>query len=106
MNVARQPQIRAGQASGVIGLERFGAGGVLRLLAVASAYQGLGAGRALVSRLENDARAAGVEQLVLLTETAQAFFGELGYEVIDPTCRMRSSKVPSSVSFARPRRSA
>jgi amino-acid N-acetyltransferase len=78
--------VAADQPVGVIGLERFGAGGVLRSLAVASTYQRLGGGRALVSRLESDARAAGIEQLVLLTETAPAFFAKLGYEVIDRSC--------------------
>jgi amino-acid N-acetyltransferase len=69
--------------AGVIGLERFGAGGLLRSLVVAPEYQRRGLGHELVAQLELDARAEGVEQLVLLTQTAQAFFRELGYSVID-----------------------
>lgn len=72
-----------GRLLGVIGLERFGTGALLRSLAVASAHQRQGFGCELVARLEQDARSAGVERLVLLTETAEAFFRHLGYEPID-----------------------
>jgi amino-acid N-acetyltransferase len=68
---------------GVIGLERFDAGALLRSLAVEPGHQRRGLGRQLVARLEHDARADGVQQLVLLTKTAEAFFRELGYEAID-----------------------
>lgn len=68
---------------GVIALERFGSEGLLRSLAVAPEYRKLGFGRRLVARLEEDARAAGVRQLVLLTESAETFFRSLGYGVID-----------------------
>jgi len=68
---------------GVIGLDRAGPGGLLRSLAVAPAYRGQGIGRALIAQLEHEAQALGIAQLVLLTETAQAFFDRLGYTVID-----------------------
>ena len=68
---------------GVIALERFGTDALLRSLAIASEYRKRGFGRQLVARLEQDAKTEGVEQLVLLTETAEAFFRNLGYEVID-----------------------
>jgi amino-acid N-acetyltransferase len=68
---------------GVIGLERFGAGALLRSLAIAPDSQRRGLGQLLVAQIENDARADGVEQLVLLTESAQGFFEGLGYEVVD-----------------------
>jgi len=68
---------------GVIGLECYGAGALLRSLAIAPDFQRRRLGRQLIARLENDARTDGVQQLVLLTESAQAFFGGLGYEVID-----------------------
>jgi len=42
-----------------------------------------GLGQALVARAEDDARAEGVQQLVLLTETAQLFFSRLGYRLIE-----------------------
>jgi amino-acid N-acetyltransferase len=68
---------------GVIGLERFGAAALLRSLAIAPERQGRGWGRQLVTRVEREAQADGVEQLVLLTETAERFFRGLGYDAID-----------------------
>jgi amino-acid N-acetyltransferase len=55
----------------------------VRSLAVAPEYRRHGLGHKLVSRLEHDARVDGIEQLVLLTETAERFFRYLGYEAID-----------------------
>ena len=72
-----------GELVGVIGLERCGAGALLRSLCVAPGYQRRGLAHELVARLERDAQADGVEQLVLLTETAEAFFRSLGYEIVD-----------------------
>jgi len=66
-----------------IGLERFGMGGLLRSLAVDPAHQRRGLGFDLVAHLESDARTVGVDQLVLLTQTAEPFFRRLGYSVID-----------------------
>jgi amino-acid N-acetyltransferase len=86
------PQIRAlrlwvleggGSVLGVIALERFGTHALLRSLAIAPEFRGRGFGRDLVRRLEHDAREDGVERLTLLTETATAFFGRLGYAAID-----------------------
>jgi amino-acid N-acetyltransferase len=68
---------------GVIALERFGTDALLRSLAIAPGYRQRGFGRELVARLEKDAQSDGVERLVLLTETAEPFFRNLGYEVID-----------------------
>jgi len=72
-----------GALVGVIALERFGSEALLRSLAVAPAHRKRGVGRRLVARLEEDARAAGVRRLVLLTETAETFFRSLDYRVID-----------------------
>jgi amino-acid N-acetyltransferase len=69
--------------AGVIALEHHGSEGLLRSLAIAPEYRKRGFGIALVRRLEDDARAEGVEVLVLLTETAESFFRRLGYQVIE-----------------------
>jgi len=82
---------------GVIGMERFGACALLRSLAVGTSFQGRGYGRQLVARLERDARAEGVEQLVLLTETAERFFRTIGYEVVDR--RQVPEKIKQSAQF-------
>jgi amino-acid N-acetyltransferase len=68
---------------GVVGMERFGARALLRSLAVAPSYRQRGMGHQLVARLEREAQADGVEQLVLLTETAEKFFRVVGFEVIE-----------------------
>ena len=68
---------------GVIALERFGCDALLRSLAVAPEYRKRGFGKELVMRLEHDAQANGITQLVLLTETAEPFFRGLGYIVTD-----------------------
>jgi amino-acid N-acetyltransferase len=72
-----------GQLIGRIGLERHGATGLLRSLAVSPGHRRQGLGRDLVATLEREARVAGVRLLVLLTQTAVAFFEGLGYEVIE-----------------------
>jgi amino-acid N-acetyltransferase len=72
-----------GSVLGVVGLERFGSNALLRSLAVLPEYRKRGLGHQLVARLEFDARADGIQQLVLLTETAEAFFRGLGYAVTD-----------------------
>jgi amino-acid N-acetyltransferase len=68
---------------GVIGLERFDHEALLRSLAVAPKHRKRGLGHELVARLEVDAQRDGILRLVLLTETAQAFFQGLGYHVTD-----------------------
>jgi len=76
----------AGVASSIvggIGLERSGAAGLLRSLVVSPSFRKHGVGRALVSALEHDAREAGVGELVLLTQTAEAFFRRAGYGIVD-----------------------
>lgn len=88
-DLARAPDLRLWVVEdeqsifGVIGMERFGACALLRSLAVAPGHQKRGIGRQLIVRLESDAQSDGVEQLVLLTETAEAFFRAIGYKVAD-----------------------
>jgi amino-acid N-acetyltransferase len=66
-----------------IGLERFGNVGLLRSLVVAPDQRLKGVGRELVHALEQHATATGLEELVLLTETAESFFRRLRYVVIE-----------------------
>jgi N-acetylglutamate synthase-like GNAT family acetyltransferase len=68
---------------GAIGLERYGDVGLLRSLVVTPGRRRHGLGEALVRTLEEHANAMEIAQLVLLTETAEAFFRRLGYAVID-----------------------
>lgn len=68
--------------AGVIGLEPYGADGLLRSAAVRPALRGQGLGAVLARSLEAHARAAGIEVLYLLTLTAERFFHKLGYAPI------------------------
>lgn len=68
---------------GAGGLEVHGSTGLLRSIVVADRLRGTRLGRALVSHVETLARRRGVEELVLLTETAGAFFARLGYADIE-----------------------
>jgi amino-acid N-acetyltransferase len=86
-----------GSIVGAIALERFGTEALLRSLAVAPEYRKRGFGRELVAQLEEGARAENIQQLVLLTETAEAFFRGLGYSVIDR--RYVSARLKQSTEF-------
>ncbi|HEY5850451.1 MAG TPA: arsenic resistance N-acetyltransferase ArsN2 [Lysobacter sp.] len=67
---------------GAIGLETFGNVGLLRSMVVRPEARGSGIGGRLVEALEGHARGIGMDQLVLLTQTAETFFANLGYAVI------------------------
>jgi amino-acid N-acetyltransferase len=72
-----------GELAGAIGLERHGTVGLLRSLVVAPTHRKYGLGRLLVAGVERQASEAGVALLVLLTQTAEAYFTGLGYIVIE-----------------------
>jgi amino-acid N-acetyltransferase len=64
-------------------LQRFASSALLRSVAVAPHRRGTGLGRILVEELERIARAARITELILLTQTAKAFFEHQGYRVIE-----------------------
>ncbi|MFL6212102.1 MAG: GNAT family N-acetyltransferase [Pyrinomonadaceae bacterium] len=64
----------SGQLVGSVGLERYGDVGLLRSAAVAPDMQRAGLGARLVAALLARARAAGVQEVALLTTTARDFF--------------------------------
>jgi N-acetylglutamate synthase-like GNAT family acetyltransferase len=68
---------------GAIGLETYGSSGLLRSLVVVPEARSTGLGGRLVEALEQAAKSAGLHRLVLLTQTAEAFFAKRGYAVID-----------------------
>ncbi len=74
---------RAGERiAGAVALERQGDAALLRSLVVDPAYRRHGVGSKLVTAAEQRARALGIARLVLLTQTAEAFFARRGYEKI------------------------
>jgi len=69
--------------AGVVGLEVFGAVGLLRSLAVPEEDRGRGTGSQLTDKAEEYARAQRVKALYLLTTSAPAFFAKRGYQRTD-----------------------
>ena len=76
----------AGTVVGVAGMERYGQAGLLRSVAVARDWQGSGIGRALVDRVLEESRAAGVQDVFLLTTTAEHYFRRLGFACVGREC--------------------
>lgn len=83
ISAARAPQFFGIRAESglvaVIGLELFGPVALLRSLAVSPAHRGHGLAQQLVAFAEQFAASRGVDTLFLLTTTASAFFGKLGF---------------------------
>ena len=72
----------ANRVVGVAGMERYGDGGLLRSVAVAYGWRDSGIGRALVDRVLEEGRAAGVREVYLLTTTAEHYFPRLGFACV------------------------
>lgn len=80
-----------GEIAGAIGLEKFGSVALLRSAVVSPNYRGSGVGRRLVEQVLEQASDQGIEDLFLLTTTAEKYFPRFGFS---PTAR---SAVPDSV---------
>ena len=80
-----------GEIAGAIGLEKFGSAALLRSAVVSPDYRGSGVGRRLVERLLERAEKEGIEELFLLTTTAENYFPRFGF------ARTNRSDVPALV---------
>lgn len=80
-----------GAIAGAIGLEQYGTAALLRSAVVSPADRGSGVGRRLVERVLQRANEEGIDDLYLLTTTAEKYFPRFGFT---PTTR---SAVPESV---------
>jgi amino-acid N-acetyltransferase len=67
---------------GCIGIERHGSTALLRSCAVSAEARQRGLGTTLVERAIKRARTAGMNEIVLLTTTAESFFAALGFATI------------------------
>lgn len=83
--------VEGGRIVAVGAIECFESTALLRSVVVAPSRRGTGLGRILVEELEKATRAAGIDRLVLLTETAREYFAGQGFQVVE------RSKVPSDV---------
>ena len=69
--------------AGVIGLELHGREALLRSLAVTADARSSGCGGALIAKLEAIAKSKGVNEMYLLTETAERYFASRGYRSVE-----------------------
>jgi len=84
--------------AGSIGVERYGACGLLRSLAVQPDYRHGGLGAKLTRHALREARRLGLRRLFLLTETASDYFPRFGFR---PVPRQQAPPaLRSSVEFA------
>ena len=72
-----------GKIVGSAGIEKHGDYGLLRSAAVSEALRGRGVGRRLINEAIADARQNRMRALYLLTNTAETYFPEFGFEKID-----------------------
>jgi len=80
-----------GAIAGAIGLEKFGSAALLRSAVVSRDRRGSGVGRRLVEQLLERAEEAGVDEVYLLTTTADKYFPRFGFT------RTTRSAVPDPV---------
>jgi amino-acid N-acetyltransferase len=80
-----------GEIAGAIGLEEFGSFALLRSAVVSPGHRGSGVGRQLVEQLLENAEETGIEEVYLLTTTAEQYFPRFGFT------RTTRSAVPNSV---------
>jgi N-acetylglutamate synthase-like GNAT family acetyltransferase len=80
-----------GVIAGAVGLERYGSVALLRSVVVSPANRGTGLGRQLVESLLQRANEDGIDEVYLLTTTAEKYFPRFGFTL---TTR---AEVPESV---------
>lgn len=73
----------ASEVVGIGGVEDYGEYGLLRSLVIAETFRGKGYGQVLCQSLANQARIQGIQELYLLTATADSFFEKNGFERVD-----------------------
>jgi N-acetylglutamate synthase-like GNAT family acetyltransferase len=71
-----------GALAGCIGMERHGPSALLRSAAVASTLHCRGIGGQLVTRLIEVARRSGINDIALLTTTAETYFAKRGFHSV------------------------
>jgi len=87
-----------GRLTGSVGVERCGADGLLRSLAVHPDYRGRSLGTHLTRRALREARRLGLRRVFLLTETASEYFLRLQFRRVPR--QQAPPAVQASVEFA------
>ena len=86
--------LRGNQVVAAIGVERYGQHGLLRSAVVAQEARGSGIGSQLTEERLDWSRAAGLQDVYLLTTTAAPFFAKLGFVPVE------RSHVPAEIAAA------
>ena len=73
---------REGRLIGAAGLEIYGASALLRSVVVQDDWRGSGVGRSLIDLALGEAKARGIEDVFLLTTTAEHYFPRFGFACI------------------------
>ena len=87
-----------GHLTGSVGVERYGADGLLRSLAVHPDYRGRGLGTHLTRRALREAHRLGLRRVFLLTETASEYF--LHFQFRRVPWQQAPPVIQASVEFA------
>jgi amino-acid N-acetyltransferase len=82
---------REGELVGVVGLEIYRESALLRSAAVHPRWRGTGVGRALIDRALDLSRERGIQDVYLLTTTAENYFPRFGF------CCVNRESVPEAV---------
>lgn len=86
-----------GKLVGVVGLELYGQSALLRSAAVEESWRGSGVGRVLVERALDLARQQRIEDVYLLTTTAEQYFPKFGFACVSRDAVAEG--VQSSIEF-------
>ncbi len=86
-----------GKLVGVVGLELYGASALLRSAAVEESWRGTGVGRVLVERALDVARQQRIDDVYLLTTTAEQYFPRFGFACVSRDAV--AAGVRSSIEF-------
>ena len=84
------------------GYEKYGKNGLLRSIAVEKDFLKKGFGREIVAKLIDDAKSNGIENLFLLTESAESFFLKFGFKKADRNTAPTEIKESSEFKYVCP----
>src|SRR5213082_785658 len=100
-----------GAIAGAVGFEKYGSVALLRSAVVAPDHRGTGVGRKLVEQLLERAEEAGIDDLYLLTTTAEKYIPRFGFtrttratvpDAVKASAEFRGACPDSAVVMTRP----
>jgi amino-acid N-acetyltransferase len=72
-----------GRLVGAVGLEIYGASALLRSVVVEDSWRGTGVGRKMIENALDEAKQRGIDDVFLLTTTAEHYFPRFGFTCVD-----------------------